>query len=717
MRSVWLTLLSLSFALPLGVLLRGPATAEPRPAPKELKAAAARAQAALLKRHGAAERPRVERGVAQVLALWLPADGDGAALEQFLTAQFAPQGPALDAVLQRFEESLEQVDGLFNEMTRELRRRSDLDLGPMTEVDKLTAGLDPGAHLGEDLFQSKLAFVALLNFPLTTLDERLARGPSWSRREWAEARLAQRFYRRVPGAVQQKLAEAGSRAELYIAEYNIYMHHVVDRFDVTPAARPFPRGLRLISHWNLRDELKSRYADREGLRRQRLILRVMERIVDQSIPRAVIDSPRVDWNPITNEVRPAPAATIEEAGARPAPAVDPAREPDTRYARLLDCYRAARLADPFSPSEPTLIARRFNVERELPEPRVEALLKDVLQSPLIPRLARLIQARLGRPLEPFDIWYSGLRAPSRYSEAELDAMVRKRYPSPAAFQKDLPRLLVKLGFTPARARYLAERIAVDPARGAGHAMGAYRRQDKPHLRTRILKDGMNYKGFNIAVHELGHNVEQVFSLYDVDRTLLMGVPNTGFTEALAFVFQARDLELLGLPGRDAAAARLKTLNDLWMTYEIAGVGLVDMAVWHWMYDHPKATPAQLRDATMAIAKDVWNRYYAPVFGLKDSTILGIYSHMISNFLYLPDYAIGHLIAHQIEAHLKTGAKLGPEFERMARYGSVAPDVWMRHATGKPVTAEPMLTAAAAALAEMERAAAPAPKPAQGARRK
>src|ERR1700726_4023241 len=69
--------------------------------------------------------------------------------------------------------------------------------------------------------------------------------------------------------------------------------------------------------------------------------------------------------------------------------------------------------------------------------------------------------------------------------------------------------------------------------------------------SRIEKDGMNYKGYNIAVHELGHNVEQVFSLYEVDHTLLAGVPNNAFTEALAFVFQAKDLELLGLAKPDA----------------------------------------------------------------------------------------------------------------------------------------------------------------------
>ena len=66
---------------------------------------------------------------------------------------------------------------------------------------------------------------------------------------------------------------------------------------------------------------------------------------------------------------------------------------------------------------------------------------------------------------------------------------------------------------------------------------------------------MNYKGFNIAVHEMGHNVEQTFSLNDIDHTLLQGVPNTAFTEALAFVFQNHDLELLGLSKPDAKAKR------------------------------------------------------------------------------------------------------------------------------------------------------------------
>ncbi len=128
-----------------------------------------------------------------------------------------------------------------------------------------------------------------------------------------------------------------------------------------------------------------------------------------------------------------------------------------------------------------------------------------------------------------------------------------------------------------------------------------------------------------------------------------------------------------------------------------------MDVWHWMYDHPNATPDQLRDATLQIAKNIWNRYYAPAFGTNDVVLLAVYSHMIDSFMYLPDYPIGHLIAFQIEEQMKESGAIGPEFERMAKMGRVTPDLWMIHATGKPVGAEALLTATANALEKMHAA--------------
>jgi hypothetical protein len=238
---------------------------------------------------------------------------------------------------------------------------------------------------------------------------------------------------------------------------------------------------------------------------------------------------------------------------------------------------------------------------------------------------------------------------------------------------------------------------VDPSRGAGHALGATRRDDQAHLRTRIEPGGMDYKGYNIAVHEMGHNVEQVFSVTTIDHTLLQGVPNNAFTEALAFVFQTRDLQLLGLAGEDPAAAHMRALEEFWGTREIAGVALVDMETWRWMYAHPDATPAQLREAVIRISSDLWNRHYAPLLGGRDVTLLGIYSHMIDAGMYLPDYPLGHLIAFQVDDHFRKAASLGDEFERVARIGSLTPDAWMRQAVGAPLSADPLLQATRQAL--------------------
>lgn len=660
-------------------------------------ASSAKLERELLAKYGEAQRTRLKRGLHQVAEFWRPEDGDAASFEEFGRANFAGDQAALDTMFNRFERLLEQLGGHMHEINREFRQQMDLDLGPVLPFDEMFGGYDPAAHVIDDFFQNKLAFVVLLNFPLTTLDERLKEGPSWTRRQWAEVRLAQRFSKRIPADVNLAIGQAEAAAARYVAEYNIWMHHLLDEND----RRPFPPKMRLLSHWNLRDEIKADYADKQnGLAKQRMIQQVMERIVTQTIPAVVVNNPAVDWNPFTNEVKPA-AVKDSDSSLHANTNVTGAREPDTRYATLRKDFLAAKRADPYSPTAPTLIARRFDEDREVPEARVKAMLEQVLTSPLVPQIAKVIQSRLGRPLEPFDIWYNGFRPDSKYSESELDAIVAKKYPTAAAYQQDIPSLLMKLGFSPERAQYVAQHIVIEPARGSGHAMGAEMRAEKAHLRTRVEKSAMNYKGFNIAVHEMGHNVEQTFSLNDVDHTLLKGVPNTAFTEALAFVFQGRDLQLLGVPAPDARSEAEKTLNDFWTTYEIAGVGLVDTAVWHWMYDHPQATPRQLNAATLQIAKDIWNRYYAPVFNQKDVVLLAVYSHMIDSFLYLPDYSIGHLIASQIEEQMKKAGAIGPEFERMAKMGDVTPDLWMENATGKPVGPDALLEVTRRALSQIQ----------------
>ncbi|MFQ6091670.1 MAG: hypothetical protein ACE5OR_03130 [bacterium] len=651
----------------------------------------------LVATHGEGERARIEKGVRQVAQFWREEDGSGEEFAQFCKEYYIADPKSLQETADRYEAVFESIFGHLREMRRDLHWHLDVETGPILPVDYLFAQYSPWAHVNEDFFRTKIAFATLLNFPLYTLKERLQLGPTWTREQWAQARLVETFSARVPPEVSQQINRAFVTADNYISQYNIYMHHLL-----TPdGGRPFSKGLKLISHWNLRDELKALYADPEGLPKQEMIYQVMEKIIRQQIPAAVINNPAVDWTLATNEVTISPVVDGDVPAAwkgegEPGTVVDSAPEPDTRYAHLLDIFKAERGADPYYPTMPTMMDRRFQRDREIPEARVEALFESVLTSPALAKTARLIAQRLGRKLRPFDIWYNGFKARGAYKEEELDKIVSQKYPTVESFQADLPNLLRKLGFSEETAQFLVSKIAVDPSRGAGHAMGPGRRVDKAHLRTRIPSTGMNYKGYNIALHEFGHNVEQVFSLNRVDHTLLRGVPNTAFTEGFAFVFQSRDLELLGLTKEDPMAEHLKALDNLWATAEIASVALVDMGVWHWMYDHPEASPRELKEAVIDIAKDIWNRYYAPIFGIEDFDLLAIYSHMIDAGLYLPDYPLGYIIAFQVEEHMRKG-NLAEEMERMCRLGSVTPDLWMQQAVGQPISVEPMLQAAEEAL--------------------
>jgi len=76
--------------------------------------------------------------------------------------------------------------------------------------------------------------------------------------------------------------------------------------------------------------------------------------------------------------------------------------------------------------------------------------------------------------------------------------------------------------------------------------------------------------------------------------------------------------------------------------------------------------------------------------------------MINNFLYLPDYPLGYMIAFQLEEHMKKAGKVGPEFERVAGLGRISPDLWMKQATGSPVGAEALLEEAEEAFKAISR---------------
>ena len=639
----------------------------------------------VLASHSEADSSMVARGAAQVAALWRESDGTEEDYLALVTNSYAGTDETKKQLYDRMAFILEQCGQSADMLNNTLQEPTTLlGKGNPTQVDWIISGYSPMAHFAEDMFANKIAHICVLNFPHYTLEEKNTLGKAWTRQEWAYARLGDVFSSRVPGNVVANYSQALSEAENYIAGYNIMMHCLRNE----QGEQLWTEPMALLSHWNLRDELKSNYADVPNAReKQEMIYQVMLRIIRQEIPAVVVNNDKLLWCPTTNIVSGDPDSDIKLK-------VDISREPDTRYQQIINIFRAGQQIDAYRPDAPTHVLRTFNEDLEIPMEEIEALFTQLIESDEIKQVAALIRERLGRDLRPYDIWYDGFKSRSSISEDVLTAETQKRYPYAKAFEKDMPRMLMDLGFASDKAKEIASHIVVEAARGSGHARPCVGREQPARLRTRVGDKGMDYKGYNIAVHEFGHNVEEVISLYDIDYYTLAGIPNTGFTEASAFLFQERDLQLLHQSTQSPQQAD-QLFDMIWGMYEIMGVSLVDMRMWQWLYAHPEANAAALREAVITIASEVWNQYYAPILGEKDSPLLGIYSHMVGYALYLPAYPIGNLVQYQLDEHLAncaTPEEWATEYTRIYQQGCLTPDAWMRGAVGKPMSVEPILKA-------------------------
>ncbi len=150
-------------------------------------------------KYGQDESFRIRRGVEQTAMLWRASDGSVANFEQFVADGYEADAAKLDALFNKLSRAFEIMNGYNLRMTMDLKKPLDLDWGPVEPIDEIVGSFNPFAHLADDLYANKMAFMVSLNFPTYSLAEKTQLGPKWSRKQWAYARIAADFRSLVLG--------------------------------------------------------------------------------------------------------------------------------------------------------------------------------------------------------------------------------------------------------------------------------------------------------------------------------------------------------------------------------------------------------------------------------------------------------------------------------------------------------------------------------------
>ena len=634
-----------------------------------------KAKTLILKANSEVEQSRLDKGIFQLAEIWTEKDGDGEAFVNFCVENFLTD-EELEDNTQRICKNLEILNG----STAHIRNA-------FTDSERFTDGVEIKAdHFfrrsipSVDFQKSKLSHFIRLNYPAYTLDEKRQLGEAWSRKDWAMVAIGDRYSSRpVSNFKRSAVKEA--------AEFKKYMQHYFLRMDAVSledGSLPFAEGVLLHSHRGLRDNCKEEYTRDGGYDRQRLTGKVAEHILLGTVPVKFLTDSSTIWNPWTNK--------LTKIEGRRYELVESQLEGPVRYGGFKSVFLNRSSEDQIYDGESTVLERTVKSHNFYLE-EVEKTIRDFLADPVIEEVGSLISKRLQRPLEPFDIWYSGFQEQSFYQADYLDSLTRAKYPNPKALQDDVPNILMNMGFSKDESEHIGTFTEVRPVVSGGYTSSPPMRGDKAVMTTMFDKRGLDYKSYRVAMHELGHVVCAVYSADEVDNFILDGVPTNGITEAMAELLAYKNVEGLGLEAsRPEEKDHLLSLAVLWYLVEMGGQALTDIESWKWIYAHPDAKPAEVQAAVLKITEDIWNQYFADVFGgLRDQHLLSIYNHFITGSLYLYNYFLGNVIMYQLHDAYKND-DYGKSLRGACKEGNTLPEMWMQNAVGAPISATPVLNA-------------------------
>lgn len=114
---------------------------------------------------GEAPKFRIERGVQQVANLWRESDGTVKDFEDFCLGNFVAEEAALENLYRKLERNFEIFNGYFHKMDVLLKEPIQLEGPEIEPVDMMFGSYNAAAHLTDDFFNNKIAFLTALNFP------------------------------------------------------------------------------------------------------------------------------------------------------------------------------------------------------------------------------------------------------------------------------------------------------------------------------------------------------------------------------------------------------------------------------------------------------------------------------------------------------------------------------------------------------------------------
>lgn len=638
----------------------------------------------LTKKLGDPHNERILKGVSQLAKNWRKSDGTNDDFVKFCIDNFLA-GPELSENFNKIRNNLEIQNGYLSKIRYRFNESENFTDTKEVKADDFFRKSIPGANP----YKEKLALFIQLNFPYYDLNEKRQNKDIWDRENWAMVRLGDQFSERVDPDFKAEATDEVKEFQKFIGKYFFRMDHI----SLQDGSYPFTRPLTLHSHFGLRDNLKEEYTRKGGYARQEITGKLVEHITQGTVPVEFIQDTSTRWNPWTNQL-----FRIEQG--KPVQ-IEFKTEGTKRYAGLLAEFKNKSSRDKLYSDGSTVIKRTFE-NSNLQSDEVESLIRNFLSDSVIVSAGRLISKRLGRPLQPFDIWYSGFQSQSVFSANMLDSITRSKYPDPMALQKDLPSILSKMGFSQPEAEYIGKHAYVRPIVSGGYSDQPAMRGDTALMTTVFNPQGLDFKAYRISMHELGHVVCGVYSTRDVDYSLLSDVPTSGITEGIAEMLAFKNVEGLGLKqGSFEEQKNMLALAALWYLVDLGGQSLTEIETWKWMYAHPDAKPEELQKVVLHISGEIWNKYYSHAFGgIKDQHILAIYNHFITGSLYLYNYFLGDVIMFQLyNAYMPDNLASG--LEKACREGLTLPELWMEHAVDNGLSIEPLLKTAKEAIRKLD----------------